>query len=78
VELFLGIIVAIATVIGAVGGLILQHRANQHFADQNRIMIEQAGGKVPQGRIYRPPYWPLIAMGVMVLLMLGCGCLQLH
>jgi hypothetical protein len=73
VELFLGIVVAIATVVGTVGSLILTHRGNQHFAEQNRIMIEQAGGAVPRGRIYKPPYWPLIAMMLMVILCWGAA-----
>jgi hypothetical protein len=77
-ELFLGIVVAIATLIGAVGGLILQHQGNKHFEEQNRIMIEQGGGKTSQVKVYKPPYWPLITMAVLVLLCWGSAVYDHH
>lgn len=70
---FVGLVVAVATVVGTIGGLILQYRGNQHFAEQNRIMIEQGGSAAPKAKIYRPPYWPLISMGAMVLLCWGAA-----
>src|ERR1044071_8361519 len=73
VELILLALTAIATVIGTVGGLWLQHQGNKHFAEQNRIMIEQAGAAKPQPRAFKPPYWPLIAMGGMVVLCWGAA-----
>ena len=77
-ELLLEVIIAIATVLGSVGGLFLQHRGNKHFEEQNRIMIEQGGGQTPQVHTYKPPRWPLIAMAVMVLLCWGAAfyCLE--
>jgi hypothetical protein len=71
VELFLLALTAIATVVGTVGGLFLQHRGNKHFEEQNRIMIEQGGGSATQAHIYKPPRWPFIAMALMVLLCWG-------
>jgi hypothetical protein len=73
VELFLALVVAIATVVGTIGSLILTHRGNKHFEEQNRIMIEQGGGKAPQAKAYKPPSWPLIAMLGMVLLCWGAA-----
>jgi cytochrome b len=70
-EVFLGFIVAIATVVGVVAGIIQQRQSNRHFAEQNRIMIEQAEGKIPQRlpvSLNRPSRWPMVAMILMVLL----------
>lgn len=53
-------------------GLWLQHRGNQHFSEQNRIMIEQMGAsrrsKTDKDKMlaYKPPRWPMIVMAVMV------------
>ncbi|HXX23082.1 MAG TPA: hypothetical protein VEO19_08025 [Terriglobia bacterium] len=68
-ETFLLAVTALATVVGTIGGLILQHRANQHFSEQNRIMIEQAGKEPSKSELkaYKPPKWPLLVMGLMVL-----------
>jgi hypothetical protein len=69
VEMLLLAITALATVVGTAGGLYLQHRGNKHFAEQNRIMIEQSPKPSRSGAMsYKPPYWPLVAMVVMVFL----------
>ena len=75
-ELFLLALTALATVVGTAGGLLLQHRGNKHFEEQNRIMIEQGGGldrANPPARTYKPPRWPLLAMVLMVLLCWGAA-----
>jgi len=75
VDTFLLAVTALATVIGTAGGLILQHKGNKHFEEQNRIMIEQGRGKgkATQAQVYKPPRWPLVAMAVMVMLCWGAA-----
>jgi len=73
VDLFLGIVVTIATVVGVIATIIQQRQSNRHFAEQNRIMIAQGGGKVSETPVYKPPAWPLVAMIVMVLLCWGAA-----
>lgn len=71
-ELFVAIVVAVATVIGTIGGLWLTHIGNMHFQEQNRILIAQHEGK--SGRPenapspYRPPKWPFVTVAILMLM----------
>lgn len=56
----------IVTILGTAGTLYLTHVGNQHFAAQNRIMVDQGGGQASQ--TYRPPKWPIWTMLGLVLL----------
>ena len=63
----LEIVVGVGTFVGTLGGLYLQHRGNQHFKEQNRIMLEQGGGSAAtETRTYKPPAWPMLVMFGMV------------
>jgi len=65
VELAVLIVATIASIITGVVGLYLQHRNNQHFAEQNRLTVAEAGGSLAVTR--RLPGWPLLVTGAMVL-----------
>ncbi len=66
------LVTLIATIIGIIGTFYLTHRGNQHFAEQNRIMLNQGGGRVPEQ--YRPPKWPMLTMvGLVVLVWIVAG-----
>src|SRR5260370_11485599 len=69
--LLLSIVGLVATIVLGILGLLLQRKANDHFAERNRIMLAQGptgeGTSSPQPTPFRPPRWPLVAMGVLVL-----------
>lgn len=56
----------VVTILGTIGGLYLSYRGNQHFANQNKIMVSQGGGQMSEQ--YRPPKWPILTMVALVLL----------
>lgn len=72
-ELFVLAIGTVATIVIGIVGLVLQKRSNDHFAVQNRIMLNQAprGSKKDtsgQQAAFKSPRWPLVTMAVMVML----------
>jgi hypothetical protein len=66
--LILGLTLFATVVIGVIG-LFHSHRNNEHFAEQNLIMLaELRGESAPTAPIHKPSQWPV---AVMILTMLG-------